>query len=127
MLEELLSLAMEAGIYAFTDTESSSVPASGGGILSAEPTYELDEAYDLATKIIEKDPSQVQAYFLRGVICQTMQHYEDALEDFTEAIKLDPSHARALMLRSEVNFRLGDDEQGKADRQAALRLDPNVG
>src|SRR5262249_44361874 len=117
MLEEILSLAIEVGLYAAAD--SASAPSgSGTGSLSGFPVYELDDAYDLTSQIIEKDPSHAQAWFLRGVICQTEQWHEEALADLSEAIRLDPKHAKALMLRSEVYFSLGDDEKGRADREA---------
>jgi tetratricopeptide (TPR) repeat protein len=129
MLEEILSLALEVGLYALhaTDTPATSdAPPAGGEILSNSPAYEPEEVYNLTTQIIERDPVNAQAYFLRGVVCQSMQLHDEALGDLNEAIRLEPGHARALLLRSEVLFHLGQDEAGRADRQAALRLDPSL-
>jgi len=131
MIDDLLWLSMnalEAGLIA-SDVASPSTDDSQHSrseFLTSNPVYEPDEIYDLASLVIDKDPSQAQAWFLRGVACQAMQCHEEALADLTEAIRLDPAHARARLLRSEIHFRLGDDEQGMLDRQRALELDPSL-
>jgi tetratricopeptide (TPR) repeat protein len=127
MFEEIMHLALEVGLYAAMEDAPQVAAGSSKGSLSGAPVYELDDAYDLTSQIIEKDPSHAQAWFLRGAICQTRQCHEEALADLSEAIRRDRKHARALLLRSEIYFSLGDDEKGRADRESALELDPNVG
>src|SRR5262245_57950320 len=124
MIEDILALAVEVGLAAASELSSGT---AGGGLVSGGGAYELDEVYDLTTQIIDGQPTHAQAWFLRGVVSQSMQHYDDALADLNQAIRLEPQHARALMLRSEIHFRFGNDDQGRADRRAALQLDPSLG
>src|SRR5262245_3688261 len=125
MWEAIIRIALEAGLHGAT-TYAHIISDSDGGSLSGAPVYDLNDAYDLTSQIIEKDPRHAQAWFLRGVISQSLQCYDEALADFSEAIRIDPRHAKALMLRSEVYFRLGEDDKGRSDRQAALVLDPTL-
>lgn len=88
---------------------------------------ELQEAYDRASRVIEEDPDNLEAFFMRGVVCQSKKWYEQALADFGEVVRLDPNHARAWLLVSEVMHSLGEFDKSRTIRQHALELDPTIG
>jgi tetratricopeptide (TPR) repeat protein len=83
--------------------------------------------YESASAAIEENPDDVQAHFMRGVICQGKCYYEAALADFGMVVRLEPRHARAWLLAGEVFHALGKHEQAQTARQQALAIDPSVG
>ena len=83
---------------------------------------ELSEVYESASENIAADPSDLQAYFTRGVVCQSK-----ALADLTEVLRRDPLHARAWLLTSEVLAALGEYEKAPAAREQALQQDSSLG
>src|SRR5215471_17226838 len=87
---------------------------------------EFEEIFESATKTLEEDPGNAQAYFARGVICQSKGWYPQALADFVDVVKLDPKHARAWLLMSEVLAYMGEVDKSKLARQQALEIDPAV-
>lgn len=82
--------------------------------------------YGAMSAVIEKTPSNAQAWFLRGIAAQGNQWHEEALANLTEAIRLDPQHAKAYLVRSEVLASLGRYDMARADRADALAIDPKV-
>lgn len=88
---------------------------------------ELVEVYENACAAIDQNPDDVQAHFVRGVVCQGKRWYEAALADFAAVVRLDPRHARAWLLAGEVLAALGKYEQAQTARQKALEIDPAVG
>jgi tetratricopeptide (TPR) repeat protein len=95
--------------------------------LSSGDPPELQEAYRAATEALERDPNDVQAHFMRGVVCQSKRCYEAALADFAEVLRANPRHARAWLLTGEVLTNLGEYDKAKLARQTALAIDPGVG
>jgi tetratricopeptide (TPR) repeat protein len=87
---------------------------------------EFEEIFDSATQTIAEDPNNAQAYFARGVVCQSKGWHPDAVADFVEVVKLDPKNARAWLLMSEVLSSMGESEKSKVARQQALEIDPSV-
>jgi tetratricopeptide (TPR) repeat protein len=88
---------------------------------------ELARIYEAASETIENDPSNVDAYFQRGVICQSKRWYGQAFRDFSEVLRRRPGHARAWLLLSEVLASLGHYDSAKQARQEALALDTSLG
>jgi tetratricopeptide (TPR) repeat protein len=148
LLGEVISTALEAGVYLTMPGVSPGQPLSAGvdyaleksGLASPllkrpeESTLKVQDdtaalfphMYELMTQIVEQTPDNVQAWFLRGVAAQNKGWHEEALMDFSEAIRLDPQHAKAYLLRSEVLASLGKYDMARADRQEALALDPHL-
>jgi tetratricopeptide (TPR) repeat protein len=91
--------------------------------LSTGDPPELARIYEAASETIENDPANVDAYFRRGVICQSKRWYAQAFHDFSEVLRRRPGHARAWLLLSEVLARLGHYEAAQKARQEALSLD----
>ena len=88
---------------------------------------EFAAIYQSASQALAEDPSNIQAHFQRGVVCQSKQWYPQALADFVEVVRKDPQHARAWLLMSEVLAQLGHYDKAKEVRQQAIELDPSLG
>jgi tetratricopeptide (TPR) repeat protein len=108
-------------------TDAGTLPnsSSAPGYLTGE-TPDLSKAYAAACRTLAEDPSNIAAYFTRGVVCQGQRRYAEALADFTEVLRRDRGHARAWLLVSEVLASLGAFDKAKTARQEALGLDPNL-
>jgi tetratricopeptide (TPR) repeat protein len=87
---------------------------------------EFMEIFKSATASIDEDPKNAQAYFMRGLVCQSKRWYPEALADFLEVVKNDPRHAKAWLLMSEVLAALGDADKARMARQQALEIDPAI-
>lgn len=87
---------------------------------------ELQRVYEAATDTLENDPSNVEAYFRRGVVCRSKGWYKQALADFTEVLRRQPKHARAWLLLSEVFDHVGEPDKARTARKQALELDPSL-
>jgi Flp pilus assembly protein TadD len=82
--------------------------------------------YESTSATLADDPANVMARFERGLACQALRWYPQALDDFTEVVRLRPSQARAWMLLSEVLESVGRYEESRAARRQSLELDPNA-
>lgn len=80
------------------------------------------DAIDLLTLAIEKDPSFFEAYYNRGVMYFCQEKYQKALDDFDTAISLNKSHAGAFASRGTVYDKLNMTEKSLADLKMAARL-----
>lgn len=87
---------------------------------------ELQQVYEAATDELENDPSNVEAYFRRGVVCRSKGWHKQALADFTEVLRRQPQHARAWLLLSEVFHQVGEPDKARTARKQALELDPSL-
>lgn len=85
---------------------------------------DLEEVYKSATARLEENPDDVEAYFRRGVVCQSKVWSKRALADFLEVLKRQPEHARAWLLLSEVLSKLNQPDPAREARKRALELDP---
>lgn len=80
------------------------------------------DAIDLLTLAINKDPSFFEAYYNRGTMYYVQQKYQDALRDFDKAISLNTNHAGAFASRGTVYDRLNMADQSLVDFKRAARL-----
>lgn len=96
------------------------------GTFSAGDPPELQRVYESATETLESDPDNVEAYFKRGVVCQSKGWPRRALADFFEVLHRQPDHARAWLLLSEVFSKVGAHDQAGAAHKRALDLDPSL-
>lgn len=87
---------------------------------------ELQQVYESTSQTLADDPSNIEAHFARGVVCQSKGWHSQALADFRDVIRMQPDHARAWLLLSEVLSRLGEPEHAAIVRQQALELDPSL-
>ncbi|MBY0528525.1 MAG: tetratricopeptide repeat protein [Gemmataceae bacterium] len=95
--------------------------------LSTGDPPELIQAFDIACGRLETNPDDVDARFMRGVVCQSKRWYEPALADFSAVLRKQPRHARAWLLVGEVLTALGEYDKAKVARQTALEIHPGVG
>lgn len=80
------------------------------------------DAIDLLTLAVEKDPSFFEAYYNRGAMYYCQQKYPKALEDFNKALSLNGQHAAAFASRGTVYEKLNQPDQALADFKTAARL-----
>jgi tetratricopeptide (TPR) repeat protein len=82
----------------------------------------IQDAIDLLTLAIGKDPSFFEAYYNRGVMYYCQEKYQKALDDFDKAISLDSKHAGAYASRGTVYDKLNMPEKSMVDLKTAARL-----
>ena len=80
------------------------------------------DAIDLLTLAIGKDPSYFEAYYNRGVMFYCQEKYQKALDDFDKAISLSKQSASAFASRGTVYDKLSKPDQALADFKTAARL-----
>jgi tetratricopeptide (TPR) repeat protein len=94
-------------------------PPAPAPVESADPRdrelRELDEA-------IQRDRSNVSAYFNRGNVYAQRSAYPNAIADFSEAIRLDPSYAEAWNNRCWARAVIGQLDLALADCNESLKL-----
>lgn len=80
------------------------------------------DAIDLLTLAINKDPSFFEAYYNRGVMYYFQKQYQKALDDLDKAISLNANHAGAFASRGTVYDKLNMPEKSLADLKIAAKL-----
>lgn len=81
------------------------------------------DAIDLLTLAIEKDPSFFEAYHNRGAMYYYQKNYSEALKDFDKAISLSRRNAAApFASRGAVYEKLNEPDRALADFKTAARL-----
>ena len=75
--------------------------------------------------VIQRNPSDPQAYNMRGSVFGQSGRNDEALADFNKAISLDPNYAQAYANRGLIYRKTGKLEQALADYNKALALDQN--
>lgn len=58
--------------------------------------------------LIEKDPQNVNAYYLRGCIYEKMDLIDLSIQDFSKALELDPNHVNAAYARGACENKKGN-------------------
>jgi len=77
---------------------------------------------DDCAKMLELNPKDADAYFLRGVVAQFQGNWESGVEAFTECVKLDPERALAYHHRGEIYDHIGDYMNATVDFKKAGEL-----
>jgi tetratricopeptide (TPR) repeat protein len=85
---------------------------------------DLKGAVGLATRAIEADKKNPEAYAVRAGVWNKLQHYPDAKDDANTALNIDPSHRKAMNARAFANNMTGHPREAQADAERALREDP---
>ena len=80
------------------------------------------DAIDLLTLAINKDPSFFEAYYNRGVMYYFQKKYQNALDDFDKAISLNANHAGVFASRGTLYDKLSRSDQSLMDFKTAARL-----
>jgi tetratricopeptide (TPR) repeat protein len=87
--------------------------------------FRLRPALAILNRWIQEEPTSAQAYFYRGWVVETLNHHQDAMEDYLKAVELAPD-------RVDVRLRLAEkylDQTRPADAaphlEALKRLAPD--
>jgi tetratricopeptide (TPR) repeat protein len=83
-----------------------------------------EEAVRAFTAAIAKNPSNVEAYTLRGSALNALKRYSEAIADQTKVIELNPT-ALAYYFRGNTYHMAGHSRRALADIEQSLRLDPS--
>lgn len=76
----------------------------------SEPNY--NKEIEALNKAIELEPSNINAYYFRGVFKQAKGNYKDAIEDFNTVIQYDPDVTNTYILRAQARMQLNKDLDG---------------
>ncbi|MBP6941706.1 MAG: tetratricopeptide repeat protein [Syntrophorhabdaceae bacterium] len=82
----------------------------------------VEEAINLYTLAIEKDPEFIDAYYNRGVMHFFLREYKRAIEDLSKVIEKRPDHVMAYASRGSVYDKIGDDQRALSDFRRAAQL-----
>jgi tetratricopeptide (TPR) repeat protein len=78
---------------------------------------------------IKKNPSDADAYFLRGINYATVQDYTSAIEDFSHAVAIRPNFTMAYFCRANTQYKLLDyrinNPENKEDKSKTDILSPD--
>lgn len=103
----------------------SAVPALVGLATVAERTRDWPGAYALFTKVVELQPSNLEAVVKVGRLQLASGQLDKALESAQAASSLQPDNADVLGLRAAVFLKLGEADKAVALANQALAKDPH--
>jgi len=86
----------------------------------------LDEAFNKASAILQKDPKALEALILRGNINVDRQKWDLADSDYNSALQIDPDNITAKINRAEMKFRQKNYDAARSDF-TALETNPDFG
>ena len=89
------------------------------------PSQALQRAKDLATKAINLDEFQSDAYALLGIVYTYTGRYDLAISQLNQAIEINPNDAYAHSYRGQVMLWSGRVDDAIQSMEIALRFDPN--
>jgi RNA polymerase sigma factor (sigma-70 family) len=102
------------------------------GWVPARELVALDQAFDFYAEEIKHSPSNVEAYYRRGLLrayrheWPTSEDVHQAIADLTEAIRLRPDWYGLFSARGQILLRNGECEPGIADYTESIRLAPGT-
>src|SRR6478672_1502975 len=76
------------------------------------------------TEVVQRNPSDPQAYNMRGSVLGLAGRHEEALSDFNKAISLDAQYAQAYANRALVYRQMNKLDLALADYNQAVSIDP---
>jgi tetratricopeptide (TPR) repeat protein len=82
----------------------------------------IEEAINLYTLAVEKDPEFIDAYYNRGVMHYFLREYKRAIEDLNKVIEKRPDHVMAYASRGSMYDKIGDDQKALSDYRKAAQL-----
>ena len=103
-------------------TPDALVQQAGAALRHDSPT----EAITLATKAIEQDASDVNAWWIRARARERATEYAAAAEDYTEVTRRMPNDPGVWNALGSAHFMAGDMEASIEAFDEAIRLDPSA-
>lgn len=80
------------------------------------------DAIQLYTLAIEKDPTYIDAYYNRGVMHFVLREYQKALNDLNKVIEARPDYAMAYASRGSVYDKINESQKALEDYRKAAQL-----
>ncbi len=106
---------------------SSGTTNAGPGLREAQSAFDkgkVEEALHIASQVIQKEPKNAEAYWLRGQIYESLRKHKEAAADFQKTIQLNPKNAEAHHHLGTELFKLGRMEQSVVAFNKYLDLKP---
>lgn len=116
------SLARAQDHYSLAQANATNQKIEEGQKEAAKADEFFQKAADDADKIIDLDPKYIEAWFLKGVVCQYQGMWEDGVKAFSECVKLDPERGEAYHRRGEIYDHIGDYMNSSVDFKKASEL-----
>lgn len=82
----------------------------------------LEEALEVSERCLKEDAFDVQAHFIKGLICQALGNDKKAEKSFNKAAYLDPNHHEALNYLAFIAKDRGDPDGAAQLRQRVKRI-----
>jgi len=96
-----------------------------GELTTIEVAQGSDENISSLTAVIERNPSDPEAYNVRGSAYGRGGKYQEALRDFDKALQLRPNFYQAYANRALIHRFLGDQASALADYNRSIQLNPS--
>jgi len=85
----------------------------------------LDQAIELATRLVERAPGFAEAYNQRAIAHYFWGHFEESVADCRRVLHLNPYHFGALSGLAKCQLRLGQRQEALETFRRALKLQPH--
>ena len=86
----------------------------------------LEEAYDIFTKVIDKDPNWAEAWNKRATVFYLMGKYQDSQNDIDKVLKLEKRHFGALSGQGLVQIKLKNYEKALKSYEKVKEIYPSM-
>jgi tetratricopeptide (TPR) repeat protein len=85
----------------------------------------FEEAIQLLTEKISRNPNDAYAYYNRGYAKGELSDYQGAIADYTKGIEINPNDAEVYYNRGNAKINLSDYQGAIADYTKAIEINPN--
>lgn len=86
--------------------------------------HKLKRTERVNTKLIKKEPDNVNAYIERGYARYALQNNSGSISDLTKAVELDSTNARAYAIRGMTKHQMKDYKGAIDDYSKSIEIDP---
>jgi tetratricopeptide (TPR) repeat protein len=104
---------------------------SMGGCIKQQTMWEYElkqgkKEIAALTKTIERNSSDDEAYYRRGVVYYEIKECYKAILDFNRAIEINPNNAQLYARRAYAHYCNHSEEKGSNDSRKAEEIDPRI-
>ena len=85
---------------------------------------QFDDARTRVRRVLEKEPTNVQAHLLLGRVLAGLRDLDGAVAQIEEAIQVDPNRGTSYSSLGSLRFAQGDREAARAAFEKAVEIDP---
>ena len=83
----------------------------------------LDEAITDCNELMELDPEDAGAYYVRGCTFEKQGRIDESIQDYNKVLELDPDHVNAAYARGACENKRGNFAKAIEDYTLALEKD----